>query len=106
MINPLELSLSPKVSRPLSPKMSLSILELLSGQAYSKPLDPAEVRRLRIRLEELKKHKDPASLLRSWVRFEHEPIELFARKSDLEKLRRSPLVVASGASNPLSGNKR
>src|ERR1019366_9375501 len=103
IISPIELAVSPKVSRPLSPKMSLAMLELLSGQEFSNRLDPAEIRRLNIRLAELKKHRDPASLLRSWIKFDYEPIELQARQSDLIKLRESSLVVPSGASHPLSG---
>jgi len=103
IIGPQELSRMPKASRPFSHKMSISMLELLSGQDFSQDLDPAEVRRLRIRFSLLQKHNDPASLLRSWIRFDSEPIELFARKVDLAKLRKSSLVVASGASHPLSG---
>jgi hypothetical protein len=103
IIGPQELSLRPKASRPFSRKMSLSMLELLSGQAFSQHLDPAEARRLRIRFSQLQEHRDPASLLRSWIRFDSEPIELFARKVELAKLRKSSLIMASGASHPLSG---
>ena len=103
IISPQELSHMPKASRPFSRKISLSMLELLSGQDFSQDLDPAEIRRLHIRFSLLQKHRDPASLLRAWIRFDSEPIELFARKVELAKLRKSSLVVASGASHPLSG---
>jgi hypothetical protein len=98
VIDSSELNHEPKISRPFSPKMSLAFLELLSKQELSSPLDPSERSRLLKRYQSLREHKDPALLLRSWLKKRALVSSFKASQKDLQKIREDARIYLSGSS--------
>ncbi len=91
-----------KSSRPLSPRMARAFIEMVANQPLSVEIDPAERRRLEIKIKSLKDQSDPSISLRSWLKNRAVVYSFNASKSDLERLRNSRDIVLSGSSGELS----
>ncbi|MBU3646412.1 MAG: helix-turn-helix domain-containing protein [Candidatus Nanopelagicaceae bacterium] len=92
-----------KSSRPFSPRMARAFIEMMANQPLSVELDPAEKRRLEIKLKSLKEKSDPSISLRSWLKHRAASYSFNASKSDLEKLRRSKDILLTGLSDESIG---
>jgi excisionase family DNA binding protein len=101
LLDETQLGRSPRVARPMSPRVAWAFLDLLaggSGEGVSQP----EQSRLHRKLERLREG-DAASLLRSWLP-KRAPVRRFAvAAADLSALTEDPRVVRSGVSDPRSG---
>lgn len=98
-----EFDRNPKSARSFSPRMARAFLNYISNLEIDEQLDPAELSRLRRRVQLLKDSEDPANLLRSWLKHRAELVELSANIKDFEKIIMNEKILISGSNNPLSG---
>jgi len=92
-----ELKRSAEKSRPFSPRIAHEFLNLISKNELSKELDPAEVSRLRKRIEFINQSPEPASVLRSWMKNRAEVHYLHISEKEFAKMQNDKEVLISGA---------
>ena len=94
-----QLNFMPKASRPLSLEMQRALLHRLADAPVAEPLSSLQRKRLEGKFSQLKKHPDPALLLRSWINENEEVVKLRASAKDLLKLQSDQELIPAGASD-------
>jgi excisionase family DNA binding protein len=102
LIDESQLNFIPKASRSLSCEMQKALLQRLADAPVVELLSSSQRKRLEAYISQLKKHPDPALLLRSWVKEDEEVVKLRASAKDLLKLQSAQELIPAGASDSAS----
>ena len=102
LIDESQLNFIPKASRALSGEMQMALLQRLARSPVVEPINSSQRKRLEAKISQLKKHPDPALLLRSWVKEDEEVVKLRASEKDLLKLQSAKELIPAGASDSSS----
>jgi hypothetical protein len=86
----------------MSARMAWAFIDLLSGERPVQ-VSPAELTRLRHRIQRLKSVPQPADLMRSWLPRRAELRKLSIAEADVPVLGSDPRIVVSGISDRRSG---
>lgn len=101
LVEPEALAWSPRVSRPLSPRMASSLVHHLEGIEGAE-LRPSERARIKEYAKRIFDSSNPAELLNAYLDKRAVRHSFSVSVDDLSDLRRDPRVLLSGVSAPLS----
>jgi excisionase family DNA binding protein len=99
LVDPADVALPARVSRPMSARMAWAMCRMLSRDEPGR-IDPSEVSRIRSRIAALRASDNPAPQVSSWLERRAPRLRFSMDPGSVEQLRKDPRILLSGVSDP------